>query len=503
MKRGITLITITLIVVLATALLPGLADSSPSTVRADARAQSGITWTAQYFNNEYLQDAPVLTRTEASASLNWGGGSPGNGVSNDHFSARLATDAWFDAGTYRFFILADDGVKLWIDFPPDQRPTINTYDTPAAGTTLSADVTLSGGWHHIQVDFREITGDAYLYVNWANAATNPGGPNFPAPAPVTSAYWAVQYYNNPTLSGAPVVSQTKSSPTHNWGYDAPASGVPADNFSARWSTLQTLSSGSYTFSVVADDGVRVVVDGVTVINEFHGATGQIYNATVNLTAGQHSIVIEYYDATLVAMLNYTLTQGSAPPAQPQQPQQPQQPNITGATAVVKVSYLNLRASPSAVAKIIGVIHRGEQYQILGRNASSTWWQLNVNGKIGWSNGRYLTLYNTENVPVTSNTSTQVIPTATPFTSGNQCPNFVALRLVVGGRGMILPGNANNLRSEPSSGSTWVGQIPASGVFDVLGGPVCGENGAWWQVRYGGVTGWTLEGQFGTYWVAPY
>jgi hypothetical protein len=486
------------VIVLVTAVLSALI---PLPQARPVQAQTGTVWTAEYFNNEFLIAPAAITRQEGTISLNWGSGSPGPGVNADGFSARFATDAFFNAGTYRFWILADDGVKLWIDYPPDRRATIDTYDAPRAGTTLSADVTLTGGYHHLQIDFRERTGDAYLYFAFANVATNPSGPNFPQPSSpsIPSGVWTTQYFSNTGLSGSAVVTQTESSPSHTWGQGSPASGVPADNWSARWSSTQTLAAGNYTVRARADDGVRVTINGTTVINEFHGATGQTYSNSFTLANGQYNIVVEYYDATLDAFLDFSL----GPAGSTTSPTAVPVPGpSTGARATVTAYRLNIRSAPSAATgQILLKVNRGETYAIVGRNSSRTWWQLNVNGTYGWASGTYLNVYDTANVPITWNTT----PTATPtsYYGGNQCPGFLPSRLYVGGRGRVTPGDPNNMRLQPSMSSAWVGQIPAYGVFDVLGGPVCANSAAWWQVRYNGVIGWTMEGQYYSYWLEPY
>jgi hypothetical protein len=89
-------------------------------------------------------------------------------------------------------------------------------------------------------------------------------------------------------------------------------------------------------------------------------------------------------------------------------------------------------------------------------------------------------------------------------SSTRCTNSPAPRLVVGGRGRVIPNtSANNLRASPETGSV-LASIPAGGAFDVIGTYQCGSSGGltWWQVRYNGVTGWTAEGQGSTYWIEP-
>jgi uncharacterized membrane protein YgcG len=85
-----------------------------------------------------------------------------------------------------------------------------------------------------------------------------------------------------------------------------------------------------------------------------------------------------------------------------------------------------------------------------------------------------------------------------------CSGFnLASRLQINGSGRVLPGLPNNLRAQPTSTSKALGQIPAGGVFTVLDGPSCGDQGVlYWLVSYNGVQGWTGEGQGSTYWVEP-
>ncbi|MBL8155099.1 MAG: hypothetical protein JNM70_13020, partial [Anaerolineae bacterium] len=81
-----------------------------------AAAQSGVVWNAEYFNNTILYPAPDLQRQEAGIGFDWGNGAPAPGIVADNFSVRWGADPFFVAGTYRFWALADDKIRVTIDF---------------------------------------------------------------------------------------------------------------------------------------------------------------------------------------------------------------------------------------------------------------------------------------------------------------------------------------------------------------------------------------------------
>jgi uncharacterized protein YraI len=298
-------------------------------------------------------------------------------------------------------------------------------------------------------------------------ATNPAGPNFAEPIniPVSGGPWTAQYYNNTSLSGDPSAIISETSPSHNWGAGAPLPSVPADNFSARWTSVQTLNGGNYVLRVNVDDGVRVFVNGVLVINQFGGATGQTYTANLSLTGGQNSFQVEFVEFGGNAFLDYQLTQPSAATSVPTQVAQP-----TGARATVTAFRLNVRAQPSATAPVLTRINRFETYDVTGRNGDTTWYQINVGGQLGWVSSRWVTISNGGNIPVVtgagsvpappSSAPTGIIVTATPFTV--------------------------NIRSGPGTQFSRIARLPAGSTAQVVGRTA---NNTWWQINYNGIVGW--------------
>ena len=108
-----------------------------------------------------------------------------------------------------------------------------------------------------------------------------------------------QYFTNTTLAGTPVLQRTEAV-NFDWGTGSPGAGVTADQFSVRWTgNVQAPATGSYRFQTMSDDGVRVWVNGVLVINNWTNHAPTTNNsASIALTGGtRYAITMEFYDGT--------------------------------------------------------------------------------------------------------------------------------------------------------------------------------------------------------------
>ena len=106
-----------------------------------------------------------------------------------------------------------------------------------------------------------------------------------------------EYFANVTLSGSPAFTRCETSIRQNWGTGGPGSGLASDSFSVRWTGRFTFAGGNTTFTVLADDGIRLWVDGSPVIDAWKDQSTTTYKATRSLTSGQHNIRVEYYERT--------------------------------------------------------------------------------------------------------------------------------------------------------------------------------------------------------------
>ncbi|MEZ4516391.1 MAG: PA14 domain-containing protein [Chloroflexota bacterium] len=264
-------------------------------------AQEG-NWNAQYWNNRTLSGDPVLTRTESSINYDWGGGSPAPEVNPDNFSAEWRQTVNVPAGTYRFSATTDDGMRVFVD---NTVIIESWYDGQAR--TITADVYLGAGDHEVVVQYYEAGGVAVAKVNIALVSGT-------TPAP--SDAWTGEYFNNTNLAGTPVLVRNDANINFNWGYGSPAPSVQSDNFSARWSRTLYLDPGRYRFTTVTDDGVRLSVNGIRVLDKWQVQAATAYSVEVDVAGGGTPVVMEYFENTQLAEAKLTWTKvsgGVTPP----------------------------------------------------------------------------------------------------------------------------------------------------------------------------------------------
>ncbi len=104
------------------------------------------------------------------------------------------------------------------------------------------------------------------------------------------------YYNNRTLSGVPTQMRIDRAINFAWGSGSPyPSTIPADNFSARWTMSTYLNTGQYQFTVTADDGIRLYLDGKLIIDKWKDQPPTTYNSIKMIGTGTHTITMEYYE----------------------------------------------------------------------------------------------------------------------------------------------------------------------------------------------------------------
>jgi hypothetical protein len=108
-----------------------------------------------------------------------------------------------------------------------------------------------------------------------------------------------EYFDNPTLSGTLVLTRVDPNVDFTWWGGPPGPGVPAENWSARWTgSLVPTTTGTATLALTSDDGSRLFISDTLVIDNWGEHGDQTRWATIPLTAGQaYPIRVEYFQAS--------------------------------------------------------------------------------------------------------------------------------------------------------------------------------------------------------------
>ena len=277
---------------------------------------TGTGLRGEYYNNPSnsaypLEDpfsgSPVLTRTDGVVNFSWAQNSPASQVSSDNFSVKWTGQVRAPvSGSYTFTVTGDDGVRLFlngqlvIDGWTDQYPTSYSYTTTLTAGTL----------YDIEVHYYEHSGDATCRLRWSYPGqplqTIPQSQLYPTSSVAAGSGLRGEYFNdssadnyplNNPFAAAPVLTRTDSTVDFDWNYGSPAPQVNSSFFSARWTgRVRAPVTGTYTFYVTGDDGVRLLLNGNTVIDGWRDQGATSYSYTTNLTAGTlYDIELDYYE----------------------------------------------------------------------------------------------------------------------------------------------------------------------------------------------------------------
>jgi beta-glucosidase len=125
----------------------------------------------------------------------------------------------------------------------------------------------------------------------------------PIPASALGGGLNAEFFANTNLEGTPVVKRIDQEVNFDWGLSNPAAGVPADDFSARWTgKVVPTVSGKYRFGAIADDGVRIYLDGKLIAEDWTQHAPATVTGEVTLEAGKsYDVKMEYYESKIGAV----------------------------------------------------------------------------------------------------------------------------------------------------------------------------------------------------------
>ncbi len=176
---------------------------------------------------------------------------------------------------------------------------------------VTVPITHPGGTHELFFVFLNNPGNSGLFnVNWIDfhgdgIATVPAG----APDGLSAVYYSNIDFTGDTRSRIdPMVN-------FNWGTGAPISGIASNTYSVRWSgQVEAPSSESFTFYTRTDEGVRLWVNDVLVIDKWiDQEVTEWASAPIQLTAGErYNIKMEYFEDRGPAQAHLLWSSASTP-----------------------------------------------------------------------------------------------------------------------------------------------------------------------------------------------
>ncbi len=260
--------------------VPTVALPTPGTPQPPANA-----WFGEYYSNPNLQGGTLLVRYDNAITFNWGGGAPASSMPSDNFSVRWSRAAWFSEGQYRFHALVDDGARIWVD-----GGLVIDQWSDGAVRELTSDRYLAIGNHDLRVEYYERVGSAQIAVWWDQVTGYPD--------------WRGEYFPVAALSGLPLWVRNDTNLDFDWGTGAPAAGMPADNFSARWTRTSAFDAGLHRFHLVVDDGARAWIDDQLIVDHWHDGPVRETTADYATTQGNHNLRVEYYEKAGAARIRF-------------------------------------------------------------------------------------------------------------------------------------------------------------------------------------------------------
>ena len=363
-------------------------------------------WLAVYWNNKTLDGPPVLIRPEFDDNgnpdihINWGLDGPGDPVHKEFFSARWTRSQYMEPGRYRFTVSADDGVRVWVT---DQLLIDAWINQPQ--TTYVAYLDLDEGVYPMRVEYYQNQHQALINLTWERVPGSEvavAGPGWNPPP----GGWRGEYYNNLLFAGPPNLVRTDPQINFDWALESPApQAIVPDRFAVRWTNTLNLEPGRYRFTTTSDDGVRLWLNDVLRIDQWHSQTSLAHSTELDV-AGPVAIKLEYYDEIGLAEARLSWERlGGLPTSQPANPpassgSMPGQEN-TPVAAVTNANVLNVRSGPGMTYDPFTYLTHGQSVTLLGRSATTAWIQVQLaDGRVGWvANGFLLTPYPLISLPI--------------------------------------------------------------------------------------------------------
>jgi hypothetical protein len=247
---------------------------------------------------------PVLSRADGTVDIDSTTEAlPGTSLADNFYIRWTGKIRIAQEGDYTFYTESDDGSRLSIN----GNPIVGNGGLHGA-QEASGTLNLKPGDHDILIEYFDATFDALMKVSWSSPAINreiiPAKVLWhkaPGKDELQTGLWG-EYFDFSNGFPQPPANRKadlkRVDRTLNFDKTEGDFGntTLSGNFFARWSgTLRVPKAGKYKFYTESDDGSRLLINGQQIVNNGGPHGMQEVAGEIELPAGEHKIVIEYYD----------------------------------------------------------------------------------------------------------------------------------------------------------------------------------------------------------------
>lgn len=285
-------------------------------------------WTAEYFGNVDLQGSPIFTEVIGPHlelgpdHWNWEWANAHPELDAD-WSGRFTLVTYLEQGNYRFALMGAPSCRMYIngltifDQPESEFPT--WYDhrilpIPAGTYVITVDYITphrSGSVAALVDPTDQIPAGedaSFILPGSASSAIAPaptdgqgGGPmsstTTPAPSQQDPGVWMAEYFDNLNLEGNPIYTEVIGpwlEAEWGWQWENRFPELIETGWSARFTLVTHMEEGNYKFNLISDDGGRLYINGILVLDQWEEGYGTWYQMRLlAIPEGWHVITVEY------------------------------------------------------------------------------------------------------------------------------------------------------------------------------------------------------------------
>lgn len=235
----------------------------------------------------------AIYRVDETIDFNWGAREPVFDLPRDYFTVRWSGKIEApSAGLYTFWLATDDGGRMQLG----NDLKLEKWQKQESGETNGVVRLEAGQRYDLRVEYFDNVGNARVRLLWSGPgfakSVVPRSQLYPTSSPdlpeaklgATNGLLAT-YFKSRFFFGDAVL---RVDPMVNFAWtNSPAGDVAAEDYSVRWTgQIEAKHSETYTFHVETDEGVRLWVNGKSLLNELFAVPRGELTGSLALEAGK-------------------------------------------------------------------------------------------------------------------------------------------------------------------------------------------------------------------------